>query len=406
MNDPRDPRSLALLPVEGVELAAARAGIKASGRPDVALVRFRAGSRTAAVFTRNAFRAAPVTVAQRHLAAAPARLLLVNSGCANAGTGAAGERDAEESCDNAAAAAGVDAESVLPFSTGVIGQHLPMDRLRAGIEQCARAFSADATAWRDAAAAIMTTDTRPKGAARRVTLSGGEVTVTGIAKGSGMIRPDMATMLAFVCTDAEVDGAELDAMLRSAVDDSFHCITVDGDTSTNDAVTLTATGGSGVAAVDGTDLRPLRAAVGSVCVDLAQAIVGDAEGVTRVIEIEVSGGRDRDECRTVAFTVAHSPLVKTAVFGGDPNWGRILAAVGRAPVADLDVAGAAIALDGIALVRGGEPVEGLDERAAAAAMGGDSVSIRIGLGRGDAAATVWTSDLSHEYVRINADYRT
>lgn len=404
--DPQDPQALALLPVEGVELAATRAGIKASGRPDVALVRFAAGSRTAAVFTRNAFRAAPVQVAQRHLATAPARLLLINSGCANAGTGAVGERDAEDSCGHAAAAADVDAESVLPFSTGVIGQRLPMDRLRAGIEQCAAAFAADADAWTAAATAILTTDTRPKGSSRCVALSGGEVTVTGIAKGSGMIRPDMATMLAFVCTDAEVAGADLDAMLRRTVDDSFHCITVDGDTSTNDAVTLTATGASGVAAAETADLERLEAVVGSVCLELAQAIVSDAEGVTRVIEIEVSGGRDRDECRAVAFTVAHSPLVKTAVFGGDPNWGRILAAVGRAPVVDLDVAGVAISLDGIALVHAGQPVEALDEAAAAAAMGGESVRIRIGLARGDATATVWTSDLSHEYVRINADYRT
>jgi glutamate N-acetyltransferase/amino-acid N-acetyltransferase len=406
VSHPQEPQALALVPVEGVELAATRAGIKASSRPDVALVRFVAGSRTAAVFTRNSFRAAPVHVAQRHRAKASARLLLINSGCANAGTGAAGERDAEDSCGHAAAAAGVEAAAVLPFSTGVIGQRLPMDRLRAGIEQCAAAFAADADAWTAVATAIMTTDTRPKGSSRRAALAGGDVTVTGIAKGSGMIRPDMATMLAFVCTDADVAGPELDAMLRRVVDDSFHCITVDGDTSTNDAVTLTATGASGVAAAEAADLEQLEAAVGSVCMELAQAIVGDAEGVTRVIEIEVSGGRDRDECRAVAFTVAHSPLVKTAVFGGDPNWGRILAAVGRAPVVDLDVAGVDISLDGIALVRAGQPVEALDETAAAAAMGGDSVRIRIGLARGGAAATVWTSDLSHEYVRINADYRT
>ncbi|MDZ7827994.1 MAG: bifunctional glutamate N-acetyltransferase/amino-acid acetyltransferase ArgJ [Halofilum sp. (in: g-proteobacteria)] len=406
MSDPLEPQSLALLPVKGVELAATRAGIKASGRPDVVLVRFAAGSRTAAVFTRNSFRAAPVHVAQRHLARKSARLLLINSGCANAGTGAAGEQDAEDSCRHAATAAGVDATSVLPFSTGVIGQRLPMDRLRAGIEECAGRFAPDADAWTAAATAILTTDTRPKGSSRRVALSGGEVTVTGIAKGSGMIRPDMATMLAFVCTDADVAGPELDAMLRRTVDGSFHCITVDGDTSTNDAVTLTATGASGVPAAEASDLDQLEAAIGSVCMELAQAIVGDAEGVTRVIEIEVSGGRDRDECRAVAFTVAHSPLVKTAVFGGDPNWGRILAAVGRAPVIDLDVARVDISLDRIALVRAGQPVEALDEAAAAAAMSGNAVRIRIDLGRGEAVATVWTSDLSHEYVRINADYRT
>jgi len=393
-------------PIAGVELASARAGIKQSGKPDLALLRFAAGSRTAAVFTRNAFRAAPVHVARRHLDATPARAFVINSGCANAGTGDAGERDALDTCRHAAARLGIEPDAVLPFSTGVIGQRLPMDRMRAGIDACADRFGGDGEDWRAAATAIMTTDTREKVASRRVRLGDGEVGVTGIAKGSGMIRPDMATMLAFVCTDAGVAGDRLDAMLRGAVDASFHCITVDGDTSTNDAVTLTATGAAGVEACGESDMALLEEAVAGVCLDLARAIVADAEGVTRVVEIEVSGGHDEGECRAVAFTVAHSPLVKTAIFGGDPNWGRILAAVGRAPLADLDVAGVSIALDRVALVAGGQPVEGLDEQAAAAAMAGDEVCIRIGLGRGGAAATIWTSDLSHDYVRINADYRT
>lgn len=394
----------AAAPVAGVELAATRAGIKASGRPDVALLRLAEGSRTAAVFTRNAFRAAPVTVAAAHLAARPARLLLVNAGCANAGTGAAGERDARASCRHAAAALGLEPEAVLPFSTGVIGQRLPLERLCAGIDACAADLRADA--WAEAAAAIMTTDTRPKTASRRVQLARGPVTVSGIAKGSGMIRPDMATMLAFLATDAAVAADALDGLLRDAVDRSFHCITVDGDTSTNDAVTLSATGASGVRADSAADLAALGEAVSALCLQLARAVVRDAEGATRLIEIAVSGGADRAESRAVAFTVAHSPLVKTAVHGGDPNWGRVLAAVGRAPVAGLDVVGVDIGLGDIALVRGGEPVPGYDEARAAAAMARPEVRFTIDLGRGEAAATVWTSDLSCDYVRINADYRT
>lgn len=392
------------MPVAGVELAAATAGIKASGSPDVALVRLAEGSHTVALFTRNAFRAAPVKVAQAHLAAIPARVLLINAGCANAGTGVAGEQDARDACGHAAAALGVEAESVLPFSTGLIGQRLPMDRLRAGIDDCVGKLSPDG--WSAAATAIMTTDTYPKGCSRSVELAGGPVTVTGIAKGAGMIRPDMATMLAFIATDAVVATDSLEAMLRAAVDDSFHCITVDGDTSTNDAVTLSATGAAGVQVDSTADLDVLGEAVRSLCIELAQALVRDAEGATRLIGITVGGGGDRDECRAVAFTVAHSPLVKTAVHGGDPNWGRILAAVGRAPIADLDVGGTDIALGDVALVRRGEPVPGLDEAGAAAAVTGPEVRIAIDLGRGDAAVTVWTSDLSCDYVRINADYRT
>lgn len=404
MTAPPDAPELALIPVAGVELAATRAGLKASGGPDVALMRLAPGSRTAAVFTRNAFCAAPVRVARANLADRAPRALLVNSGCANAGTGAAGERDARASCSHAGAALALDAASVLPFSTGVIGQRLPLERLQAGIDRCAGALRPDG--WSDAAGAIMTTDTRPKGCSRQVTLGGGRVTVTGIAKGAGMIRPDMATMLAFLATDAVLDGPEPGAMLRDAVDASFHCITVDGDTSTNDAVTLSATGASGVEAAAPADRDALAGAVQAVCHELAQAVVRDAEGATRMIEIAVRGGADREECRAVAFTVAHSPLVKTAMFGGDPNWGRILAAVGRAPVCALDVGGVAIALDDVPLVRAGEPAPGYDEDRAAAAVTGDEIRITIELGRGAAAATVWTCDLSYDYVRINADYRT
>lgn len=394
----------ALLPVGGVELAAATAGLKDSGRPDVAVIALAEGTRTVARFTRNAFRAAPVVIAQAHLAAARPRLFLINSGCANAGTGSGGEADARACCVAAARDRGLAAEQVLPFSTGVIGPRLPVERLGGGVAECLAALSP--TGWSAAAEAIMTTDTRPKGSSRTVPLAGGSVTITGIAKGAGMIRPDMATLLAFVATDAVVEADRLDAILQDAVAGSFHCITVDGDTSTNDAVTLSATGASGIAARDRQDEATLATAVSEVFVELAQGIVRDAEGATHLIEIAVHGGSDSAECRLVAFTVAHSPLVKTAVFGGDPNWGRILAAVGRAPVTDLDVAGVDIALGDLPLVTRGQPVAGHDKARAAAIMRGETVRIVIGLGRGDAAATVWTSDLSHDYVSINADYRT
>ena len=393
------------LPVAGVELSACTAGLKASGRPDLALVHLAPGSRTAAMFTRNAFCAAPVHVARDHLAATAPRILLINAGCANAGTGREGEVDARRSCDHVAAATGVAASEVLPFSTGVIGKRLDLERLFRGVDDCVAAgFSP--TGWEAAATAMMTTDTRAKVASRRVALSGGAVTITGMAKGAGMIRPDMATMLAFVATDADVPADELDGLLRAAVDVSLHCITVDGDTSTNDAVTLSATGASGVTVTTDADRTALADALAAVFIELAQAIVADAEGATRLIEIQVQGGGDVAECREVAFTVAHSPLVKTAVFGGDPNWGRILAAVGRAPINALEVAGVDIALGAIPLVRQGEPVAGYDEAAAASEMRAETVRITIGLGRGTAETRVWTSDLSHDYVRINADYRT
>ena len=393
------------VPVDGVSLAAATTGIKQSGQPDVALVHLASGSHTAAVFTRNAFSAAPVHIARRHVQAQAPQLLLINSGCANAGTGSMGETDAMATCGHAASVFGISSESVLPFSTGVIGAPLPVDRVCHGVDLCAQALSPHG--WAAAADAIRTTDLVAKTASTRVELSAGSVRVTGMAKGSGMIRPDMATMLAFITTDAAV-GAQgpLDTMLRRSVDRSFHCITVDGDTSTNDAVTLSATGASGVGLASAADEQALQVALDAVCLRLAQAIVRDAEGATRLIEIVVTGAADRDEARAVAFTVAHSPLVKTAVCGGDPNWGRILAAVGRAPIDALDIQGVNIALDEMALVAGGEPVRGFDELAAAAAMQADTVRIGIGLGRGSAMATVWTSDLTCDYVRINADYRT
>ena len=389
--------------VGGVRLAAAAAGIRRNGGTDVALFELVPGTTTAAVFTRNAFCAAPVTVAREHLAAAAPRAWLVNAGNANAGTGAAGLAAARESCAAAAAALGCRVEEVLPFSTGVIGEDLPVDRLAAAIPGLAASLSPGG--WAAAAEAIRTTDTVAKGAWRSLELDGGTVTVAGIAKGSGMIRPDMATMLAFLATDAAVSAADLQAMLRRAVDASFNRITVDGDTSTNDACVLAATGAAGIHPRGG-DLERLERAVAEVCRDLALRIVADGEGATRLVTVVVEGGRDEAECEVVAFTIAHSPLVKTAVFAGDPNWGRILAAVGRAGLGDLDVEQVEIFLDDVCVARGGGRAPGYREADGAAVMARDAFTIRVVLGRGSASATVWTCDLSYDYVRINAEYRT
>ncbi len=389
--------------VGGVRVAAAAAGIRRNAGADLALVELVPGSATAAVFTRNAFCAAPVTVAREHLAAAAPRAWLVNAGNANAGTGAAGLAAARESCAAAAAALGCRVEEVLPFSTGVIGEDLPVDRLAAAIPGLAASLSPGG--WAAAAEAIRTTDTVAKGAWRSLELDGGTVTVAGIAKGSGMIRPDMATMLAFLATDAAVPAADLQAMLRRAVDASFNRITVDGDTSTNDACVLAATGAAGIHPRGG-DLERLERAVAEVCRDLALRIVADGEGATRLVTVVVEGGRDEAECEAVAFTIAHSPLVKTAVFAGDPNWGRILAAVGRAGLGDLDVERVEIFLDDVCVARGGGRAPGYREADGAAVMARDAFTIRVVLGRGSAAATVWTCDLSYDYVRINAEYRT
>ncbi len=398
-------KEASFLPVEGVRLAATAAGIRYEGRNDLALIALPPGSRTAAVFTRNAFRAAPVLVAERHLAAcghAP-RWLLVNAGNANAGTGVQGIADAERCCRALAAAVGAASETVLPFSTGVIGEPLPVARIEAALPTLLVRLHPDG--WAEAARAIMTTDTVPKLASRQAALSGGMATVTGMAKGAGMIRPDMATMLAFVATDAAVPPEALQAVLRRAVAASFNRITVDGDTSTNDACTLSATG-RGPAAETEADLAALEVAVTEVCVALAQAIVRDGEGATRLVTVEVTGGRDEAECLRVARVVAESPLVKTALHAADPNWGRILAAVGRAGLADLDIARVRIAIGEVTVAEGGALAPGYDEAAAARAMDRPEVTLRIDLGRGTATAHVWTCDLSCEYVRINAEYRT
>lgn len=394
-----------LAPVDGIRVGVASGGIKTPGRRDVVVFELAEGSHTAAVFTRNAFCAAPVILARRHLAAGSPGYLLVNTGNANAGTGEAGLADAARCCEALAAHVDTNPERVLPFSTGVIGEPLPVDRVVAALPAALADLRTDG--WADAASGIMTTDTVPKGASRQFAVGDRSVTVTGIAKGAGMIRPDMATMLAYVATDAAIAREDLQAVLNEAVAHSFNRISVDGDTSTNDACILAATGRSGVALAPGHDgFELLLKAVTDVCRELAQLIVRDGEGATKFIAIEVVGGRDEAECSQVAYTIAHSPLVKTAAFASDPNWGRILAAVGRAGVPDLDLAAVVIHLGDVCIVSNGGRDAAYSEEQGAAVMARDEITIRVDLARGGAAATVWTCDFSYDYVRINAEYRT
>ena len=396
-----------LHPVPGVRLGTTTAGIRKQGRRDLVVIECTPGTKAAAVFTQNRFCAAPVIVAREHLAKGAPRALLINTGCANAGTGAPGIEDARACCAALARELGCSATEVLPFSTGVIGERLPLERVVAGIPGCLAGLGADG--WPDAAAGIMTTDTVPKGASRQFKLGGKTVTVTGIAKGAGMIRPDMATMLAFVATDAAVSPDVLQAVLADAARVSFNRITVDGDTSTNDACVLLAIGRAGhpeLRAPQGAGHEALMRAVTEVCTELAQAIVRDAEGATKFITIEVIGGASEADCLAVAYTIAHSPLVKTAFFAGDPNWGRILAAVGRAPVSRLDANAVTIHLDDVRVVRAGALDPGYREDRGRAVLGKPEITVRVDLGVGDAQARIWTSDLSHDYVRINAEYRS
>ena len=398
---------LSLIAVPGICLGTASAGIKRPGRVDVLLIEVAEGAECAAVYTRNAFCAAPVLVARAHQARAKPRYLLVNSGNANAGTGQQGLDAATACCRAVAELRHCRADEVLPFSTGVIGEPLPVDKIAAALPQACNALAE--TAWVDAARAIMTTDTRPKGASRQFVSEGETITVTGIAKGSGMICPDMATMLAYIATDMPVSAAVLDECLHKAVAVSFNSITVDGDTSTNDACILLATGKARHAPVERLDSaagRALEQAVTAVCIELAQAIVRDGEGATKFITIDVRAGQSFAECRQVAYTVAHSPLVKTAFFASDPNWGRILAAVGRAGIIDLDVSRVSIFLDEVCIVTAGQRAADYTEEAGAAVMRRSDITVRIELERGEHAAQVWTTDLSYDYVRINAEYRT
>jgi glutamate N-acetyltransferase/amino-acid N-acetyltransferase len=398
-----------LLSVPGLRLATVSAGIKKPGRRDVVLMELAAGSHVAGVFTRNAFCAAPVVVAKEHLAASQQRptYLLVNTGNANAGTGEAGLADARRCAAAVAERAGVAPESVLPFSTGVIGEPLPVQKIIDVLPQALAALQVDG--WLDAAHGIMTTDTRPKACSVRFSCNGHSHVLTGIAKGAGMLRTYMATMLAYLATDVAVSPAILQALLAEAVELSFNRITVDGDTSTNDACMLVATGAAGNPSLRSTDdplYDVLRDALQEICVDLAQGLVRDGEGASKFVTVQVNGGAQEQECLDVAFTIAHSPLVKTALFASDPNWGRLLAAIGRAGLVDLDVTRIAVYLNDVLIAEQGCRASSYTEQQGAAAMAQEDITIRIELQRGPATATVWTTDFSYDYVRINAEYRT
>jgi len=398
----RAPDPAQLHPVAGVELGIAMAGVRKANRRDLLVVRLAAGSSVAGVFTRNRFCAAPVLLAKKHLRN-PVRALVVNTGNANAGTGADGVRRALSVCKALASSLGCKAGQILPFSTGVIMEPLPLDRVVAGLPQ-AVADLRDAN-WLSAAEAIMTTDTVAKAASLRVKLSSGVATVTGIAKGAGMIRPDMATMLGFVATDAKVARGVLQRMTKEVADQSFNAITVDGDTSTNDAFVCLATGKGPVARSE-KDLEVLGAGLKQVAQDLAQAIVRDGEGATKFVTVRVERGRNAAECRKVAYAIAHSPLVKTAFFASDPNLGRILAAIGNAGVAGLESSKVDLYLDKVLVAKGGGRHAGYREEQGVAAMKKSEFTVRAVLNRGKAAATVWTCDLSFDYVKINAEYRS
>jgi glutamate N-acetyltransferase / amino-acid N-acetyltransferase len=393
--------------VPGVRLGVAEAAIKKPGRKDLLVIALDPGATVAGVFTRNAFCAAPVELCRERLAAdREIRALLVNSGNANAATGQGGIDDARATCAAIAQALGCAADAVLPFSPGVIGQRLPLERMTAAAPRAVAAATPDG--WLDAMRAIMTTDTVPKGATRKIATSQGEITVTGIAKGVGMICPDMATMLAFIATDAKLTPAATRAALKHAAGASFNCVTVDGDTSTNDSCMLIASGRGGTRAIAETDAdyAIVLGAITEVCTQLAQAVVRDGEGATKFIAIEVGGARSEAEARQVAYSVAHSPLVKTAMFASDANWGRIAMAIGKAGVENLDQRSVSIALDDVQLIERGQPHPDYREERGAAVVAQDEFTIRIGLGRGAAAARVWTCDFSYDYVKINAEYRT
>jgi len=404
----RVPAPETLHAVAGVRIGVAAAGVRKPGRKDLVLFELAEGTAVAGVFTLNRFCAAPVQVCQQHLASgASLRWLVVNTGNANAGTGAAGLAAARQTCAAVAAQAGCAPEQVLPFSTGVIMEPLPVDRIVASLPAARDALAA--THWYAAAEGIMTTDTLPKAASRQVTIGGRTVTVTGIAKGAGMIRPNMATMLGFVATDAVLDPALLQPLVREAADASFNRITIDGDTSTNDSFVLMATqraGHAGITSLDSADGRLLRDAVLGVSQELAQAIVRDGEGATKFITVQIDGGRDEAECRLAAYAIAHSPLVKTAFFASDPNLGRILAAVGYAGIDDLDQGLIELFLDDVHVVTQGGRHPAYREEDGQRVMKQSEITVRVNLHRGAAQATVWTCDLSHDYVSINADYRS
>lgn len=400
-----DPASL--LPVAGVRLGIASAGIKKPGRRDITLIELAPGSQVAGVFTQNRFCAAPVTVCKQHLLSDDIRALLINTGNANAGTGEEGLARARRTCAAVADLFGIQPEQVLPFSTGVILEPLPIDKILPALPAAQADLAPDH--WSEAAHAIMTTDIVAKGASRQIQLGGKTVTVTGIAKGSGMIHPNMATMLGYVATDAAIAPALMQRVVKDVADVSFNCVTVDGDTSTNDSFILIATGQAGNAQVSdaaGADYAALKAVLGDVAIELAQAMARDGEGATKFMTIAVEGGRDRAECKQIAYAIARSPLVKTAFFASDPNLGRILAAIGYAGVMDLDVNTLKVYLGDVLVAENGGRAASYTEAQGAAVMKEAEITVRVVLNRGSVDATVWTCDFSYDYVKINAEYRT
>lgn len=390
--------------IDGVRLAAGNCGIKTNGKTDLVLIEACEGATIAGVFTQNAFCAAPVHIAKEHLATEAARYLLINSGNANCGTGEHGYQAARASCSAVAAANGVSDRAVLPFSTGVIGEPLPYEK----IESYAATISANLAAdgWQQAAEGIMTTDTYAKLESVLVELPEGAVKITGISKGAGMIKPNMATMLAYIATDAQIDQALLQQLINDAAEQSFNRVTVDGDTSTNDACMLIATGKAATLTNESEGLATFKQALIDLCKKLAQHIIRDGEGATKFVEVAVQGGIDSAECLLVGYAVAESPLVKTAIFAEDANWGRILAAAGRAGVVSLDVAKVNISLNDVLIVENGGRASSYTEAAGTEAMKADEIVIRIELNRGQASESVWTTDFSYDYVKINAEYRS
>ncbi|PPD48658.1 MAG: bifunctional ornithine acetyltransferase/N-acetylglutamate synthase [Methylotenera sp.] len=401
------PLASSLLPVKGVELGYAEAHVRKPNRKDVLVIKLVEGSRVTGVFTKNRFCAAPVVLCKDFLAQeAGIRALLVNTGCANAGTGEDGLKRAQQSCDALANLLNINANQVLPFSTGVILEPLPVDKVVAGLPAAIANLKEDN--WLNAAESIMTTDIVAKGTSRRLDINGKQVTITGMSKGSGMIHPNMATMLGYIATDAAVSQVALESMIQYAVNKSFNCITVDGDTSTNDSLILMATNQAGNAEVkeNSADYIALRDAFTEVAIELAQAIVRDGEGATKFMSIVVERGQSEEECRKVAYAIAHSPLVKTAFFASDPNLGRILAAIGYAGIDDLDVNTLQLYLGDVLVAEKGGRAASYVEEQGSAVMSESDILVRVVLNRGDASATVWTCDFSYDYVKINADYRS
>jgi glutamate N-acetyltransferase/amino-acid N-acetyltransferase len=396
-----------IFPIKGISLGIAKAHIKKPNRKDLLLVTIAEGSKVSGVFTQNAFCAAPVLLCKEHLKnTSGIRALIVNTGCANAGTGEDGLLKAKESCEAVSELLSIKPEQVLPFSTGVILESLPIDKIKNGLPDTIK--NLDPTHWIDAAEAIMTTDIAPKAASRKIKIQDKEVVISGVSKGSGMIHPNMATMLSFIATDASINQILLDKLLKEVTEESFNCITVDGDTSTNDSFILIATGKAEHIEINQEDqsYKALRDAIREVAIELAQAIVRDGEGATKFITIQVESGRDDAECRKVGFAIAHSPLIKTAFFASDPNLGRILAAIGYAGVDSLDITKIQLFLGNVLVAEKGGRASSYSEAQGQEVMKHPEISMRILLNRGHAKATIWTCDFSYDYVKINADYRT